>query len=205
MAVYVLTSYAQIGYLAAISADERVAIEGDPSFRFVFAQGDHFFYKTRCVGGVGGWWWWWCHVWWNWTARLRLSSRPMDQTFVRQADGGAGRSAGRHPGGLTHWARRCVGLPHTQGPTDSSSSVTKPQINHTHTHFCRRPSRTVRTPCSAPSPSACWRRRYVCALVWWYNKRVRGLQLALSTCSNQPKPLNQANHAHFVHHTAAPR
>jgi hypothetical protein len=39
----------QIGYLAVISADERVAIEGDPAFRFVFAQGAHFFYKTPCV------------------------------------------------------------------------------------------------------------------------------------------------------------
>lgn len=39
----------QIGYLAAVSADERVAIEGDPTFRFVFAQGAYFFYKTPCV------------------------------------------------------------------------------------------------------------------------------------------------------------
>ncbi len=36
----------QIGYLAAVSADERVAIEGDPQFRFVFAQGGYLFYKT---------------------------------------------------------------------------------------------------------------------------------------------------------------
>ena len=26
--------------------DERVAIERDPQFRFVFAQGGHLFYKT---------------------------------------------------------------------------------------------------------------------------------------------------------------
>lgn len=35
-----------------ISADERVAIENDPSFRFVFAQGAHFFYKTPCVAAA---------------------------------------------------------------------------------------------------------------------------------------------------------
>lgn len=36
----------QVGFLVIVQANERIAVENDPRFRFLFAEGDALYYKT---------------------------------------------------------------------------------------------------------------------------------------------------------------
>ena len=43
----------QVGFLVIVKANEKVAVENDPRFRFVFAQGDCLYYKTPRMDVLG--------------------------------------------------------------------------------------------------------------------------------------------------------